>query len=161
MDASPGLGVYKLRRGVGDTWFLAADGRRWFRMDERRQDVPLVGYSPGSSACVRRGRGSSIFQTPRASIRSRSGGRSFATSGRGGAVEGGSTLTQQLARTLFLSNQKSYGRKVCEAVLALMIDSQLTKEQILELYLNRIYLSGGIYGVETMSRHLFNGRRRP
>jgi len=74
----------------------------------------------------------------------------------GGAVEGGSTLTQQLARTLFLSNQKSYGRKVREAALALMIDSALSKQQILELYLNRIYLSGGVYGVETMSRHLFN-----
>ncbi|MBW8896015.1 MAG: transglycosylase domain-containing protein, partial [Acidobacteria bacterium] len=74
----------------------------------------------------------------------------------GGAVQGGSTLTQQLARTLFLSNQKTYGRKIREAALALMIDSALSKEQILELYLNRIYLSGGVYGVETMSRHLFN-----
>ena len=74
----------------------------------------------------------------------------------GGAVEGGSTLTQQLARTLFLSNQKSYGRKIREAALAVMIDSALSKDQILELYLNRIYLSGGVYGVETMSRHLFN-----
>ena len=57
-----------------------------------------------------------------------------------GTVEGGSTMTQQLARTLFLSNKKTYGRKVREAVLALMIDGQLTKEQVLELYLNRIYL---------------------
>ena len=72
-----------------------------------------------------------------------------------GTVEGGSTLTQQLARTLYLSNQKSYGRKIREAVLALMIDSELSKQQILELYLNRIYLSAGVYGVETMSRHLF------
>ena len=47
----------------------------------------------------------------------------------GGRVQGGSTLTQQLARTLFLSNQKTYGRKAREAVLALMIDSQLSKEQ--------------------------------
>ena len=72
-----------------------------------------------------------------------------------GTVEGGSTLTQQLARTLFLSNKKSYGRKLREAVLAVMIDAQLSKEQVLELYLNRIYLSAGVYGVETMSRHLF------
>ena len=42
-----------------------------------------------------------------------------------------------------------------------MIDSRLTKQQILELYLNRIYLSAGVYGVETMSRHLFGGRQRP
>jgi penicillin-binding protein 1A len=72
-----------------------------------------------------------------------------------GSPEGGSTLTQQLARTLFLSNRKTYGRKIREAVLALMIDGQLTKAQVLELYLNRIYLSAGVYGVETMSRHLF------
>ena len=72
-----------------------------------------------------------------------------------GSLEGGSTLTQQLARTLFLSNRKTYGRKLHEAVLAIMIDAQLSKDQVLELYLNRIYLSAGVYGVETMSRHLF------
>ena len=72
-----------------------------------------------------------------------------------GTVEGGSTLTQQLARTLFLSNKRSYGRKAREAVLAVMIDAHLSKNQVLELYLNRIYLSAGVYGVETMSRHLF------
>ena len=88
-------------------------------------------------------------------IRSRSAAPWSATSASPGTVEGGSTLTQQLARTLFLSNQKTYGRKVREAVLALMIDAQLSKEQVLELYLNRIYLSAGVYGVETMSRHLF------
>jgi penicillin-binding protein 1A len=74
---------------------------------------------------------------------------------RAGRTQGGSTITQQLARTLFLSNQKTYGRKIREAVLALMIDARLTKAQVLELYLNRIYLSAGVYGVETMARHLF------
>ena len=70
-------------------------------------------------------------------------------------MEGGSTLTQQLARTLFLSNKRTLGRKAQEAVLALLLEQELTKNQILELYLNRIYLSGGVYGVETMSRNLF------
>src|SRR5207244_4501281 len=73
----------------------------------------------------------------------------------GGRVEGGSTLTQQLARTLFLSNVRTYGRKAKEAALALLIEAELTKPQILELYLNRVYLSAGVYGVETMSEHLF------
>ena len=72
-----------------------------------------------------------------------------------GRVEGGSTLTQQLARTLFLSNVRTYGRKAKEAGIALLIEAQLTKNQILELYLNRVYLSAGVYGVETMSEHLF------
>ena len=73
----------------------------------------------------------------------------------GGVVEGGSTLTQQLARTLFLSNTRTYARKVKEAALAVMLEEQLTKDQILELYLNRVYLSAGVYGVEAMSRKLF------
>ena len=73
----------------------------------------------------------------------------------GAAVEGGSTLTQQLARTLFLSNARTYGRKAKEAAIALLIEAQLTKPQILELYLNRVYLSAGVYGVETMSEHVF------
>ncbi len=72
-----------------------------------------------------------------------------------GTVEGGSTITQQLARTLFLSNRRSYLRKGREAVLSVLIEAQLTKAQILELYLNRIYLSAGIYGVEAMSRRVF------
>src|SRR5919108_694935 len=74
--------------------------------------------------------------------------------------EGGSTLTQQLARTLFLSTRRTLGRKSKEAVLALMLEEMLTKDQILELYLNRVYLSGGLYGVETMSRKLFVKRSR-
>ena len=70
-------------------------------------------------------------------------------------MQGGSTLTQQLARTLFLSNRKSYGRKAREAVLAFLIEAQLSKQQILELYLNRIFLGAGIYGVEAMSQRVF------
>jgi penicillin-binding protein 1A len=74
---------------------------------------------------------------------------------QGSRAEGASTLTQQLARTLFLSNVKSYGRKLREAGIALLIEAQLTKPQILEFYLNRVYLSAGVYGVQTMSEHLF------
>src|SRR4029079_851604 len=73
----------------------------------------------------------------------------------GGFEEGGSTLTQQLARTLFLSGSRDFTRKGKEAVLALMIEQRLTKQQILELYLNRIYLGGAVYGVEAMSQNVF------
>src|SRR5262249_18738574 len=83
-------------------------------------------------------------------------GRALARDLRNGSrAEGGSTLTQQLARTLFLSNVKSYVRKLKEAGLAILIEAELTKKQILEFYLNRVYLSAGVYGVETMSEHLF------
>ena len=146
--------VHKLRRGVGDTWFLAADGRRWFRMDEHRQDVPLAAIPADLQHAFVAVEDHRFFLHP--GVDPIALGRAiFRNASSPGRVEGGSTLTQQLARTLFLSNQKSYGRKIREAVLALMIDSELSKQQILELYLNRIYLSAGVYGVETMSRHLF------
>ena len=146
--------VHKLRRGVGDTWFLAADGRRWFRMDEHRRDVPLAEIPVDLQRAFVAVEDHRFFMHPGVDpiALGRAVFRNVSSSGRS---EGASTLTQQLARTLFLSNQKSYGRKVREAVLALMIDSELSKQQILELYLNRIYLSAGVYGVETMSRHLF------
>ncbi len=148
-------GVYKLRRGVGDTWFLAADGRRWFRMDERHQDIPLAEIPADLQHAFVAVEDHRFYR--HMGIDPIALGRAIYRDVRsGGAVEGGSTLTQQLARTLFLSNQKSYGRKIREAALALMVDSALSKQQILELYLNRIYLSGGVYGVETMSKHLFN-----
>jgi penicillin-binding protein 1A len=146
--------VHKLRRGVGDTWFLAADGRRWFRMDEHRQDVPLSEIPADLQHAFVAVEDHRFFKHP--GVDPIALGRAVYRNLRSpGTIEGGSTLTQQLARTLFLSNQKSYGRKIREAVLALMIDSDLSKQQILELYLNRIYLSAGVYGVETMSRHLF------
>ena len=146
--------VHKLRRGVGDTWFLSADGGRWFRMDEHRRDVPLSDIPVDLQHAFVAVEDHRFFKHP--GVDPIALGRAVYRNVRSpGTVEGGSTLTQQLARTLFLSNQKSYGRKLREAVLALMIDSRLTKQQILELYLNRIYLSAGVYGVETMSRHLF------
>lgn len=146
--------VHKLRRGVGDTWFLAADGRKWFRMDEHRLDVPLADIPIDLQHAFVAIEDHRFFHHP--GVDPIALGRAVVRNIRSpGTVEGGSTLTQQLARTLFLSNKKSYGRKIREAALALMIDSDLSKQQILELYLNRIYLSAGVYGVETMSRHLF------
>lgn len=69
--------------------------------------------------------------------------------------EGGSTITQQLAKVLFLSSEKTVTRKVREAQLAMNLEKELTKNEILELYLNRIYLGHGAYGVEMASRVYF------
>jgi penicillin-binding protein 1A len=66
---------------------------------------------------------------------------------RGGRVEGASTITQQLARSLFLSSERTFSRKVNELILAYKIELILSKEQILELYLNQIYFGQGAYGV--------------
>jgi penicillin-binding protein 1A len=70
--------------------------------------------------------------------------------------QGASTLTQQLAKTLFLSSEKSLVRKIREAILALQIERRYTKDEILELYLNQIYLGSGAYGVEAAARTYFN-----
>src|SRR5512135_34601 len=94
-----GWAVYKLRRGVGDTWFYSADGRPWFRMDEQRRDVSLDQIAPDLQHAVvavedhrfYRHFGIDPIGTGRALWRDARGG---------GRIEGGSTITQQLARTL-------------------------------------------------------------
>ena len=69
--------------------------------------------------------------------------------------QGGSTITQQLARTIFLNNTRTFDRKLREAVLALALEARFSKEQILELYLNKVYFGGGAYGVDAASRKFF------
>ena len=73
----------------------------------------------------------------------------------GKSVRATSTITQQLARTVFLNNNRSYARKLREAVLALAMEWKFSKDQILELYLNKVYFGGGAYGVDAASRKFF------
>lgn len=70
-------------------------------------------------------------------------------------VQGGSTLTQQLAKNLFLSSERSLTRKIKEAFLALLLESRFTKREILKLYLDRAYMGGGAFGVEAASQFYF------
>jgi penicillin-binding protein 1A len=74
---------------------------------------------------------------------------------RGRWSQGGSTITQQLARNIFLTNTRTFGRKVREAILALALERRFSKDQILELYLNRVYFGGGAYGIDAASRRFF------
>jgi penicillin-binding protein 1A len=74
---------------------------------------------------------------------------------RGQWYQGGSTITQQLARNIFLTNSRTFGRKGREAVLALALERRFSKDQILELYLNRVYFGGGAYGIDAASRRFF------
>ncbi len=69
--------------------------------------------------------------------------------------QGGSTITQQLARNIFLNNNKNFGRKAREIVYALALEVKFSKDQILELYLNRVYFGGGAYGIDAASRKFF------
>ena len=74
---------------------------------------------------------------------------------RSGVSEGGSTITQQLARNAFLSQDRTLKRKVSEALLALRIEQRYTKQEILEMYMNQIYFGQGAYGVQAASKVYF------
>ncbi len=78
------------------------------------------------------------------------------TRGTGRRLQGASTITQQVARTIFLSNSYTIGRKLREAILALAIERKFSKNQILELYLNKVYFGGGAYGIDAASRRFFS-----
>ena len=70
-------------------------------------------------------------------------------------MAGGSTITQQLAKNLYLTPERSLTRKLQELTLAIWLETRLDKDQILTLYLNRVYLGAGAYGVEAASRRYF------
>jgi len=148
------VAIYRLNAGVGGTMFYDAAGREWFPLDEQRRDVPFEQistffkdavisvedhryyYHPGIDPIA-------VVRAAYVNLRSSRG------------TQGGSTITQQLARTLYLSNARTFARKAQEAALAVMLEVFLSKKEILELYFNRVYLSGGVYGVESMSEKLF------
>ncbi len=73
-----------------------------------------------------------------------------------GRAQGASTITMQLARNLFLSSEKTYGRKLQEVILSMQIERHFTKQQIFELYANQIYLGRGTYGFEAGSQYYFS-----
>jgi len=148
------VAIYHLNRGVGGTMFYDAMGREWFPLDEQRLDVPIEQISTNFKDAVIAVEdhryylhfGVDPIAVTRAAVynlRSSEG------------TQGGSTITQQLARTLYLSNARTFARKAQEAALAVMLEIFLSKKDILELYFNRVYLSGGIYGVESMSEKLY------
>ena len=78
----------------------------------------------------------------------------------GGSIEGGSTLTQQLAKNLFLTQERTLSRKIQEAILAFWLERRYSKDQILELYLNRVYFGSGAYGVEAAAQKYFGKSAR-
>src|SRR5215469_12082037 len=78
----------------------------------------------------------------------------------GHVVQGGSTITQQLAKNLFLTPERSFARKIQETLLALWLEHRFTKDQILEIYLNRVYLGAGTYGVDAAAHRYFNKSAR-
>jgi penicillin-binding protein 1A len=87
--------------------------------------------------------------------------RALITNARaGGVVQGGSTITQQLAKNLFLTNKRTIDRKIKEAFLAIWLETHLTKNEILKLYLDRAYMGGGAFGVDAAAHYYFNKSAR-
>jgi penicillin-binding protein 1A len=150
--------------GTGDIWnrgrqhavtFTDANGeiigRRGIRQDDA---IPLEEIPPHVVMAVLATEDARFYQhfgvdiqgTTRAALRNASAD---------GVVQGGSSLTQQLAKNLFLTPERSMRRKINEAFLAMWIEARLSKDEILKMYLDRSYLGGGTYGVEAAAQFYF------
>jgi len=138
------------------TFFYADDGRVIGEFShERRLVVPLAkipkhvqqAFIAAEDANFYHHKGIDLQSIARAFIKNVEAGR---------IVQGGSTITQQITRSFLLSPEKTYTRKLREAILAYRIDRNLTKDEILHLYLNQIYLGHGAYGVESAAELYFN-----
>jgi penicillin-binding protein 1A len=133
----------------------AADGRLLATSGdlygERVRLAELPAFVPGALMAVEDRRFRSHFGLDPIGL-----ARAAVTNWRAGrVVQGGSTLTQQLAKNLFLTPERNMRRKVQEALLALWLESRFTKDQLLEIYLNRVYLGAGAYGVDAAARLYF------
>src|SRR5688572_21126436 len=158
-DVTAGLPDRTAVRGIGDmlqatTLFDNRDQPVFTIFKEQRIEVPLEKMSPNLIKAVVsiedqrffEHRGVDAIRVAAAAMRNMREGRH---------AEGGSTITQQLARQSFLSLDKTYRRKLKEVILAANIESIYGKNEILEIYLNKVYLGDGFYGVEAAARGYF------
>ncbi len=123
--------------------------------EANREVVPLDRISPELKRAVLASEDSDFYYHH--GINPKGVGRALVSNWRGGGVrEGGSTVTMQLVKNLFLSRRKEFTRKIAEAVLAIRLEQILPKDQILEMYLNQVYWGHNNYGIQTASRTYFN-----
>ena len=122
--------------------------------------VPLRELPPYPAEGVPRDRGPPLLFALRASIRSASRARSRANVLHRGVSQGGSTITQQLAKNLFLTQERTMQRKLQEVILAFWLERKYSKDEILDLYLNRVYFGSGAYGVEAAAQRYFGKSAR-
>jgi membrane peptidoglycan carboxypeptidase len=146
-------------QSVGDmaqsTTLYDADDEPVFTIfKEQRIEVPLAKISAQMKAAVLSVEDQRFYQHNGVDV-VRIGAAAIANARSGRRSQGGSTITQQLARQSFLTRHKTYTRKVKEAFAALLIERTYTKDEILELYLNKVYFGDGFHGVEAASRGFF------
>jgi 1A family penicillin-binding protein len=154
-----GLPDRQALKSIGDmaqatTLFDAADQTAFTIFKEQRLEVPIESVAPNLIKAVISIEDQRFYEHSGVDgIRVAAAAlRNFE---RGRRAEGGSTITQQLARQSFLTRDKTYRRKLKEVILAAYIEKMYDKNEILELYLNKVYFGGGLYGVETASRGYF------
>ncbi len=140
-------------------FYDAADAPAFTIFDERRFEVALADISPHMVEA--------ILAIEDQRFRAHAGvdvvrivGAMVANLKQGRLAQGGSTITQQLARQSFLTLDKTYTRKVQEVLLALRIEHQYTKDEILQLYLNKMYFGAGLYGAEAAAMGYFGKHAR-
>ncbi len=121
---------------------------------EQRIDVPLAQMSPNLTKAMLAIEDQRFYDHGGFDM-VRIGSAMLANIRRGRLAQGGSTITQQLARQSFLTPDKTYRRKLQELILAARIEQLYSKDQILEMYLNKVYFGDGLYGVEAASRGFF------
>ncbi|MBW4634772.1 MAG: penicillin-binding protein [Iphinoe sp. HA4291-MV1] len=123
--------------------------------EANREVIPLDRISPDLKRAVLASEDSDFYYHH--GINPKGVGRAVVTNwSAGGVREGGSTITMQLVKNLFLSHRRAFTRKIAEAVLAIRLEQILTKDQILEMYLNQVYWGHNNYGVQTAARSYFN-----
>ncbi|MGH9175420.1 MAG: transglycosylase domain-containing protein, partial [Vicinamibacterales bacterium] len=121
---------------------------------EQRIEVPLAKMSPNLRKAMLAIEDQRFYEHQGVDI-IRVAGAAVANLREGNRAQGASTITQQLARLSFLTLDKTYSRKVQEVVLAALIENDYSKDQILELYLNKVYFGAGLYGAEAAARGYF------
>ncbi|HXW04737.1 MAG TPA: PBP1A family penicillin-binding protein [Vicinamibacterales bacterium] len=155
-DLTAGLPDREAVRDIGDmaqstTIFDASDRPVFTIFKEQRIEIPLSGMSPNLIKAVISVEDQRFFDHSGVDA-VRIAGAVLRNVRAGRRAEGGSTITQQLARQSFLSRDKTYRRKIKEVILAAYIESLYSKNDILQLYLNKVYFGDGLYGVEAAAR---------
>jgi len=152
---SYGLAVNRLSRGIGQTMFYGADGSAWFPLEEHRRDVPMSrisGYLRDAVVAIEDHR----FQTHPGLDPIGIGRAIFRDIKARRLEEGGSTLTQQLARILVTGSERSAERKLRELLYAVEMEQTLGKPRILQLYLdNAPWGPDGLCGAEAAAKRYF------
>jgi penicillin-binding protein 1A len=142
-------------RGIGSmaqatTLFDRTDRPAFTIFKEQRIDVPLARISPHLVDAIIAVEDQRFYDHNGVDV-VRVAGAALSNLREGRRAQGGSTITQQLARQSFLTPEKTFRRKLTEVVVATRLEEQFTKDEILELYLNKVYFGDGLYGVEAAS----------